>query len=96
LALACYELQGDLEKVFEKYQSFYNNVTLPSYGLPEDFYYFRECSLVNHNIAKIYEKLGDTEKAIEHYEKFLDLWKDADPGFVEVVDAKKKLAGLKE
>jgi serine/threonine protein kinase/tetratricopeptide (TPR) repeat protein len=95
LALACYELQGDLEKAIEKYQSFYNNVMLSSYGLPEDFYFFRESSLVNYNIARIYEKLGDTEKAIEHYEKFLDLWKDADPGIAEVEDAKERLAELK-
>jgi len=33
-------------------------------------------------------------KAIGHYEKFLDLWKDADPGITEVEGAKKKLAGL--
>ena len=32
---------------------------------------------------------------IEHYEKFLDLWKDADHGIAEVEDAKKKVAGLK-
>ncbi len=34
-------------------------------------------------------------KATEHYEKFLDLWKDADSDFDEVEDARKKLAGLK-
>jgi len=33
-------------------------------------------------------------KAIEHYSKFLDRWKDADPGIAEV-DAKKRVAGLK-
>jgi len=46
-------------------------------------------------IGKIYEQQSDTAKAIEHYEKFLDLWKDADPGIAEVEDARERLAGLK-
>jgi hypothetical protein len=46
-------------------------------------------------VGKVYELKGDTVKAIEHYEKFLDLWKDADPGTAEVEDAKTRLAGLK-
>jgi cytochrome c-type biogenesis protein CcmH/NrfG len=46
-------------------------------------------------ISKIYEQQGNKAKAIEHYEKFLDLWKDADPGIAEVEDAKKRLAGLR-
>ncbi len=45
--------------------------------------------------GQIYEQQGDTAKAIEHYEKLLKLWKDADPGISEVKDAKKRLAGLK-
>jgi cytochrome c-type biogenesis protein CcmH/NrfG len=39
-----------------------------------------------------YEQQNDTAKAIEHYEKFLELWKDADPGIAEVEDAIKRLA----
>jgi tetratricopeptide (TPR) repeat protein len=46
-------------------------------------------------LGRIFEKKGWEGKAIENYEKFLDLWKDADPGLVEVEDAKKRLAQLK-
>jgi cytochrome c-type biogenesis protein CcmH/NrfG len=45
-------------------------------------------------LGKIYEQQGDTAKAIENYEKFLSLWKNADPGIAEVEDARKRLAFL--
>ncbi len=41
----------------------------------------------------MYEQKGWKGKAIEHYEKFLDLWKDADPGIAEVDDARERLGG---
>ena len=41
------------------------------------------------------EEKGWQGKAIENYEKFLDLWKDADPGIAAVEDAKKRLAELR-
>jgi tetratricopeptide (TPR) repeat protein len=47
-------------------------------------------------LGKIYEQKGWKGKAIEQYEKFLSLWKDADPGFPEVEDAKQRLANLQE
>ncbi len=46
-------------------------------------------------LGKVYEQQGNKAKAIERYEKFLSLWKDADHGISEVEDAKKRLAGLK-
>jgi len=46
------------------------------------------------NARQEYERVTSL-KAIENYEKFLDLWKNADPGLIEVEDAKQRLAGLK-
>jgi tetratricopeptide (TPR) repeat protein len=42
-----------------------------------------------------YQKSGWDKKAIEQYEEFLEIWKDADPGIPEVEDAKERLKKLR-
>jgi len=51
--------------------------------------------LFYYRLAKLYEQRDWRGKAIENYEKFLSLRKDADSGIPEVDDAHKRLARLK-
>ena len=52
-------------------------------------------SKIPYFLGICYEKSGWEKKAIEKYEEFLEIWKDADPGIAEVEDVKKRLAVLK-
>jgi tetratricopeptide (TPR) repeat protein len=47
-------------------------------------------------LGRVFERTGQRTKAVIHFEKFLSLTKDADPGILAVDDAKKRLAALKE
>lgn len=49
----------------------------------------------HYRLAKLYEEKGWSRKAIEQYEIFLDIWKDADPGIPEVEDAKERVKKLR-
>ena len=66
------------------------NVDAPLYILELAIYLPKSFYL----LGKIYEKKGDTQLAIENYEKFLDLWKDADEDLPDLIDAKERLARL--
>jgi len=88
LALAYYK-KGNLDKAQEEYERIISMTTGRAYF--EDIY-----AKSFYMLGKIYEEKDRKEKAIEHYERFLDLWKDADPGIPEVDDAKKQLASLRK
>jgi eukaryotic-like serine/threonine-protein kinase len=86
LAAADYE-SGNLGKAAEEYEKivsltggrlFYGDIYAKSFYM----------------LGKIAEKQGDKVRARENYQKFLDLWKDADPGQPEVDDARKRLTEI--
>jgi tetratricopeptide (TPR) repeat protein len=87
LASAYYKA-GDFEEAQEEYEKI---TSLISGRLCNGDIYARSFYM----LGKIYQERGMKEKAREHYEKFLDLWKDADPGIQEVSEAKKQLAALR-
>jgi tetratricopeptide (TPR) repeat protein len=86
LASAYYKA-GDLDSALHEYGALVSSTT-GRWDNPD--IYARSLYMV----GKIYQQQGQKAKAIEHYQKFLDLWKDADPGLPEIEDARKRLAGL--
>ena len=86
LALAYYR-SGDLEKAQEEFEKISKMTLGRVYGW--DIY-----AKSFYMLGKIAEQRGWPGKAIEHYENFLEVWKDADPDIPEIEDAKKRLASL--
>ena len=61
-------------------------------GTPSEIVYLAPMHLER---AEIYQRLGEREKAVEHYRRFLVLWRDCDPALRPVLErAKSELARM--
>jgi serine/threonine protein kinase/tetratricopeptide (TPR) repeat protein len=48
-----------------------------------------------YRLAGVYEKSGRNKDAIDAYQRFLELWRDADEDLAELTDARRRLSSLK-
>jgi tetratricopeptide (TPR) repeat protein len=85
-----YQKIGEIDKAIAEYEKL---MTLDPedpddrFPIPPKYHY---------RIAVLYEQKGWVGKAIEHYEKFLDICRNANSEFPEVEDAKKRVLYLSE
>jgi serine/threonine protein kinase/Tfp pilus assembly protein PilF len=82
-----YAKRGELGKAIAEYDRlFKQDVSTDVTYLIHPIYHYR--------LGLLYERAGEGTKAKAQFDKFLDLWKDADPGQAEVEDAKARLKAL--
>jgi tetratricopeptide (TPR) repeat protein len=86
IGTAFYQL-ADLDSARKEYERI---VSLEFGRLPYGHVYVKSY----YWLGKISEQQGKKAESAEHYRKFLELWKNADPGRPEVEDARKRLAAL--
>jgi hypothetical protein len=86
----CQFKKGQFDRAAESLRKmqgiYYNKFGARANGYPRSFYM----------PGKIYETKKDVKPAITNYEKFLDLWKEADNDLPDLIDAGKRLAKLKK
>jgi tetratricopeptide (TPR) repeat protein len=82
-----YQKVGNLDRAIEEYQKLITfDPASQDRRLHNPVYHYR--------LAKLFDQKGLNEEAKKEYSRFLDLWKDADPGIPEFQDAKKRLSQL--
>ncbi len=87
-------LRAELLKSLGRYQE-----ALKWYGSVSETAFYDLIYLAPSHLrqGEIYEELGEQQKAIEHYTRFLELWQNCDPELQPMVDdANRRLERLKK
>jgi len=83
-----YIKNGDLDKAIAEYERLFSfDPTSKERRLVHPKFHYR--------LAKLYEEKELKDSAIVEYEKFLEIWKDADKDILELQSARKRLGKLK-
>ena len=85
-----FELAGQGDSALAVYE---RAVTVPDvFRLFNDYVWLAPTS---KRMGELYEERGDTERAVEYYDKFVELWKDADDELQPIVrDVRDRIARL--
>jgi serine/threonine protein kinase/Flp pilus assembly protein TadD len=84
LARACWK-SGNLERAVAEYRKL---MTVD----PSNQVRYLIHPLYHYRLGRVLEEEGDKQAAADEFRKFLDYWKDADPGLPELEDARNRLA----
>jgi tetratricopeptide (TPR) repeat protein len=84
---SAYKENGDVDKAIDTYKGI-QQLTAGRYAWGDIY------AKSFYNLGMLYESLGKIRAARKNYEKFLELWKDADYPFQAIDDAKARLAAL--
>jgi serine/threonine protein kinase/tetratricopeptide (TPR) repeat protein len=79
--------KGDIEGAIEAYEKLVD-------FRPGKREHFIINPIYHYRLAKLYQQTGQIQKAIDRYRRFLEIWKYADEGLPQLIDAKKRLAAL--
>ncbi len=96
LAAEILVMHGEVGKAKQAFDDMADDWEMTFSGQAGDFFdYWQVRSMIKYNIAKLYEKSGDQAQAVAYYQQALDQWKNADEDMPECVDAKARLARIK-
>jgi tetratricopeptide (TPR) repeat protein len=71
---------GESDSALALYERF---VEIPSSSVGNDAGHLAQAYV---RVGELYEQRGDRERAIDYYQRFVDLWKNADPELQQQVE----------